>query len=114
MRRLFFADDLPVMLAVHVVRVQGLAPDAPAEALRLPLLEFLARHHRHPPKSGEAHFKAVLADADTAGTLKVEPGSPLLLLEAVIRDDLDGPMLLAWEYYRGEEGFLLPVAPFHF
>ena len=112
-RRLFLANDVPVMLALHVVRGPDLAPDFPPEAARLPLLEFLARYSRRPLQSGETRFKAVLAEADIAAALKVEPGSAVLLLEAVLKDDYQRPLLLAWEYYPGEEGFHLPVAPFH-
>jgi GntR family transcriptional regulator len=110
-RRVFNADDEPVMLAVHVVRAQGLAAVFPSEAASLPLLEFLGLYHKSAAQGGEAVFKAVLADENLARELQVAPSSPLLQLEAVLKDGSGHPFVLAWEYYRGQEGFILPVAP---
>jgi GntR family transcriptional regulator len=110
--RLFLADGVPILVAVQVIRARGLPPEAYPEAARLPFLEFLSRYFQQPFKPGAVHFKAALAGADTAGLLKVETGSPLLLMAGSLRDHLDRPLVLAREYYRGEEGFILPVAPF--
>jgi GntR family transcriptional regulator len=110
-RRLFTADGLPVCVAHHVLRAESFAPDALQAASELPLLEFLATSQQA-LKPGEVGFKAVGARGDTAERLQVEPGSPLLLIEARVLDQQGRPLLQAREYYRGEEGFWLPVAPF--
>jgi GntR family transcriptional regulator len=112
-RRLFLADGIPIWFAVHILRSQGLPPEAFPEAAPLPFLEFLSRYYQGSLRPGAVHFKAALAEAEIAGVLRVEPGSPLLLMEASLRDHLDRPLVLACEYCRGEEGFILPVAPFH-
>lgn len=111
-RRLFFADDLPVMLAVHVIRFEDWLPDPPPELVELTLLDFLSRYYQKDLHSSKVSFKAILAEREIAATLEIKPGSPVLLLEALLMDDQRRPLLTAWEYYRGEEGFLLPVAPF--
>lgn len=110
--RIFLADDTPLMFAVHIVRGRGLAHDFPSQASQLPMLELLNRQVAHRPGSGEVRFKAVPAEVETAAALEVALGSPVLLLEAVLTDGAGEPLLLAWEYYRGQEGFLLPIAPF--
>lgn len=110
-RRLFLADGEPVMTASHILRLKALPEEALREASRLPLLEFLSRYVKRPIHLEGVYFKAVQAGPDIAQTLQVEPGSPLLLMEAALRDHRDAPLLLAWEYYRGNEGFLLPVGP---
>jgi GntR family transcriptional regulator len=110
-QRLFLADGQPVMLARHVVRVDGLQTDFPQEAVQGSLLEFMSRFHTRRMSGGQVFFKALLAPPGLAQTLQVSVGSALLLLEASIRDENNRPLLVAWEYYLGQEGFLLPLAP---
>ncbi len=110
-RRLFTADGIPICEAHHVLRAESFPPEALQAASALPLLEFLAAYQQ-PLYPGEVRFKALQARAGTAERLQVAPGSPLLLIEARLLDEQGRPLLLAQEYYRGEEGFWLPVAPF--
>ena len=112
-RRLFLADEQAVMLAQHVVRADGLQPDFPQAVVQGSLLEFISQFHSRRMASGQVFFKALLAPPDLAQALQVSAGSALLLLEASIRDEHDQPLLAAWEYYLGQEGFLLPLAPIH-
>lgn len=112
-RRLFLADDVPVMLAEHTVRADGLAGQIPPEAASLTMLEFLERYYKDVLSNGEAIFKAVTASPEVAESLQVVVGSPLLRLEARLWDSTDRPAFVGWEYYRGDEGFNLPVAPLH-
>jgi len=113
-RRLFFADDIPVMLAIHVARYEEGQTDIPPNLDQLPLLESLPHYYQHPPHSGTVSFKALAAEEEMAKKLNIEPGSPVLLLEALLLDEQERPLLIAKEFYRGEEGFLLPLAPFRF
>jgi DNA-binding GntR family transcriptional regulator len=110
-RRLFLADELPVMLASYALRSEGLKEAIPAEAVRGSLLEFMEQFQLRQARSGVVLFKAILAEPDLAQPLQVSAGSPLLLLEANVRDETGQPLLAAWEYYLGHEGFLLPLAP---
>lgn len=110
-RRLFLANDQPVMLAVHIVRSEGLDPGFPPAAVQQPMLEFLDQYHRRRIHSGYVHFKSILG-GENAEALQVDHRNPLLLLEALISDENGQPMLLAWEYYRGQDGFVMPIAPF--
>jgi GntR family transcriptional regulator len=112
-RRLFLADDVPVMLAEHAVRAEGLAGQISPEAASLTMLEFLERYYKGVLTRGEAVFKAVAASPEVAEILRVEVGSPLMRLEARLWDSSDSPAFVGWELYRGEEGFHLPVAPLH-
>lgn len=110
MRRLFLADELPVMLAIYSVHGGGLDPAFSRANIEGPFLEFLNRNHQRRMQSGAAHFKAVLA-GEFAEILQVEPQTPLLLMEALVADEMGQPILVAREYYRGQEGFVLPIAP---
>jgi GntR family transcriptional regulator len=112
-RRLFLADEVPVMLAEHSVRAEGLAEQIPPEAASLTMLEFLERYYKGVLSRGEAIFKAVIASPEMAEILRVEVGSPLLRLEARLWDSSGRPVFVGWEVYRGDEGFHLPVAPLH-
>jgi DNA-binding GntR family transcriptional regulator len=108
-RRLFLADGKPVMAADHILNPKNLSGETLSAAAHLPLLEFLSRSVERPLGMEGVHFKAVLAWGEIAQTLQVEVDSPLLLMQAVLQDRQNSPLLLAWEYYRGDEGFLLPI-----
>lgn len=108
-RRLFLADRSPVMLADHVLNPADLATDIPSQAVELPMLQFLSRYSRRALHAGEVHFQALQAAPEIAERLETPPGSPLLLLQAHLYDDRGSPVLLGWEYYRGDQGFYLPI-----
>jgi GntR family transcriptional regulator len=110
-QRLFLADGQPIMLARYALRSDGLKEDFPEEAVHGSLLEFMAEFQVRRMASGNVFFKAVPAVPDLAMLLQVSAGSPLLLLEAGVRDETGELLLAAWEYYLGHEGFLLPLAP---
>lgn len=111
-RRLFFADEEPAALIASTARFAGLAmlaQDALDEAAALPPLDFLARFQERPTGSGRVHFKAILADRETASLLAVEPGSPLLVMDSVLYDLNGQPLMVERELYPGPQGFQMPL-----
>jgi GntR family transcriptional regulator len=104
-RRLFAADDKPVALISNAIRSTGLLPDVPAESADLPPLDFLERFSERKPGTSKVYFNAILANAETAALLGVEPGSPLLKMSGVLLDLAGVPIMVETEIYPGEEGF---------
>jgi DNA-binding GntR family transcriptional regulator len=103
--RVFLAGDRPVAFMAHGIRAAGLAAELPLEAILLPPLTFMERFHTCRTCNGWMRFLASLADETLSAHLRVPPGSPLLVLESIVSDHLDRPLMLGKEIYRGGDGF---------
>lgn len=105
LRRLFLADGKPVALISSTIRTEGLSDRLPEDAAALSPLSFLARCHGQKPGLSTAYFNAVPADAEMAGLLQIEMGSPLLKMSGVVFDQANCPLMVETEIYLGDEGF---------
>ena len=104
-RRLFYANDLPVGLIANYMRSDDLKMPISPDAASLSPVDFLDQYLLPEPRDGQIYFKAILADVETAGLFEVETGHPLLLMEAIVFDSSGRPIIYGNETYPGLEGF---------
>lgn len=97
--RLFFADDLPVVVThttvpLHVLHVLPEECDG-----GLPLGEFVQRYHNTPISYTIFDIQAVLPDADTCQLLHCDQ-APLLKLDQVFYDRANQPIVYSEAYFQ--------------
>lgn len=102
LERVRYVDDAPLAL-VHTWLPASLASLLDADALTDASLHgLLERRASLRPGNGRNHIKAVAATVPQARQLDVAPGSPLLLLEGLGRDQHDRPMEYFFTWHRSE------------
>jgi GntR family transcriptional regulator len=104
-RRLFCADEMPVGLIANYMRAEDLKIPVSPGAAGLSPVDFLEQYLLPEPRDGQIHFRAILADAETAALFEVETGHPLLYMEGIVFDSSGRPIIYESEAYRGQEGF---------
>ena len=102
LERLRFVDDAPLAL-VHTWLPATLAAILqPADLTDASLHGLLQSRAGLRPGKGRNHIKAVAATPAQATQLVVAPGSPLLLLEGLGRDQHDRPLEYFFSWHRSE------------
>ena len=71
------------------------------------LYRLLDKHFARGPVTADEYLSPMIADGETARTLAVEPGAPLMLLERTARDADSRPVEYARDIYRGDRLRLL-------
>ena len=97
--RLFYADDMPVVLThttvpLHVLHVPPEECDG-----SLPLAEFVQRYHSAPINHTIFDIQAVHPDAATCGLLECDD-APLLKLDQVFFDRTNQPIVYSEAFFR--------------
>jgi GntR family transcriptional regulator len=97
--RLFYADDLPVVVTHTTVPLVVL--HVPPEACDggLPLGEFVQRYHNTPISYTIFDIQAVLPDADTCRMLRCD-SAPLLKLDQVFYDKANQPIVFSEAFFQ--------------
>lgn len=102
LERVRYVDDAPLAL-VHTWLPTSLGALLDVADLTDASLHGLLQSRAHVrPGKGRNHIKAVAATAAHAAQLGVAPGSPLLLLEGLGRDQDDRPMEYFFTWHRSE------------
>ncbi len=104
-RRLFCADNQPVVVISNYLRTSDLAAPVTPQAASLTPIEFLEQYLLPKPRDGQIHFTATLPDPQLVELLQVQPGQPLLKMDSLVFDADGRPILLEDEIYLGQEGF---------
>ena len=99
--RLFYADDLPVVLTHTIVPLHVLhAPPEECDG-QLPLSEFVQRYHNTPINYAIFDIHAALPDADTCQMLRCNQ-APLLKLDQVFYDKANQPIVYSEAYFQDQ------------
>lgn len=100
-RRLFFADDSPAILATDVLPCSSLGSNYSPNALTKPILEFLESYCGKTHIYNIAEVSVRLADDLVAQFMNFKRGDPILYLEEVFYDGNDTPIMIAQNYHDG-------------
>lgn len=97
--RLFYADELPVVVThtvvpLHVLHVRPEECDG-----ALPLSEFVQRYHNTPISYTLFDIQAVLPDSDTCRLLRCA-ATPLLKLDQVFYDKMNQPIVFSEGFFQ--------------
>jgi len=102
LERVRYVDDAPLALVHTWLPAELGAVLDVADLTDASLHGLLQRRADVRPGKGRNHIKAVAATAAHAAQLGVAPGSPLLLLEGLGRDQHDRPMEYFFTWHRSE------------
>lgn len=100
LRRLFYADGNPVILASNTIPYARIDPSAGQPDGRLPIHEFLQRFCHRNIAYAVSDVRASLADNEVAHLLKWEPDNPLLKIEIIFYDRDNSPLTCGHSYFN--------------
>ena len=98
LKRLFFADEDPVILATNVIPYARIDPTAGEPDGRLRIHEFIQRYCHRKIAYAVSDVRAGMADNDISDILNWQPGSPLLKIEIIFYDRDNSPLLCGQSY----------------
>jgi DNA-binding GntR family transcriptional regulator len=100
LKRLFYADDNPVILATNIIPFARLDPSAGEPDGRLPIHEFLHRYCHRKIAYAVSDVRASKADNEVAHILNREQNSPLLKIEIIFYDRDNSPLICGHSYFN--------------
>ncbi len=102
LKRLFFANSNPVILATNVLPSNLIVKDTETFDGRLHIRDFLQQYCRRRIMYAISDVRASLAKGEVAGILHREPGSPLLDIRIAFYDRDNAPIVCGQSYYNDE------------
>jgi GntR family transcriptional regulator len=100
LRRLFYADDNPVILASNTIPYARIDPSAGQPNGRLPIHEFLQRYCHRKIAYAVSDVRASLVNDEAENLLNPEPNNPLLKIEIVFYDRDNSPLICGHSYFN--------------
>lgn len=100
LKRLFYADNKPVILASNTIPYARIDPSAGEPDGRLPIDEFLQRYCHRKIAFAISDVRSTLANGEVVDILGQEPNSPLLKIEIVFYDRDNNPLFCGHSYYN--------------
>ena len=100
LKRMFYADNKPVILASNSIPYARIDPSAGQPDGQLPIHEFLQRYCHRKIAFAISDVRASLVNDDVADILGYNPDSPLLKIEIVFYDRDNSPLICGHSYYN--------------
>lgn len=98
LKRLFYADEDPVILATNIIPYARIDPSLGEPDGRLPIHEFIQRYSHRKIAYAVTDVRASQADKEIAHTLNWEHDSPLLKIEIIFYDRDNSPLICGHSY----------------
>jgi DNA-binding GntR family transcriptional regulator len=103
LKRLFFADENPVILATNVIEYTRIDQSAGKPDGRIPIREFIQRYCHRKIAYAISDVRAKLADGEISDILGQEAGAPLLNIDITFYDRDNQPLICGNSFYNDTE-----------
>ncbi len=103
--RQFLANERPVGFFIHCFRASELDTELFPEAINLPPMMLIKHVKSCESCTGWIHFLATVADDKMAALLNIPIGGALLVLDSIVINNVNRPLIMGKEYYNGNDGF---------
>jgi DNA-binding GntR family transcriptional regulator len=103
LKRLFFAGEIPVILATNVIGHTRIDQSLGQPDGRLPIREIVQRYCHRKIAYAISDVQATTADGEIIDILGKEPGAPLLNIEITFYDRDNQPLICGNSYYNDAE-----------
>lgn len=100
LKRLFFADSQPVILATNLMPFKFIDQSTGQLDGGLPIREFLQRYCHKRIAYAISDVQSTLTQGEAANILRLEPGSPILKIAIVLYDRDNRPLVSGQSFYN--------------
>lgn len=101
--RIIYADGQPVIFSTNIHPAALFPEDLEQLDATIEMRRFLRRYCNREIVCGNMDVSAVMADDEVRDALRLQPNTPILLVEATFYDDDGSPLVRAISYYGHEK-----------